>query len=234
MLPEKTAFAHLRDSDIVSVQVTVNKHDYSEVVYFTFEKDCPVGQFCSEEHHVYDCPAGAQCNSFRFGSRFDSYDLCPEGTYQPVPGQSHCKPCPSPFYCPNKDTRWQTPQPCMSGYLCYAASNGSMGFNACPEGYYCVNNERFLCSKGHYCPMATTKQIPCPVRTFNNMTGQPSCFDCPAGFICNRAALKKPVVCPRGWVCDRERLIMCPAGKWTPFRGVTDYYQCMPCPDGEV
>ena len=40
------------------------------------------------------------------------------------------------------------------------------------------------CSSGHYCPTGSGYEIPCEPGTYNNLTQQPSCNECPEGYQC--------------------------------------------------
>ena len=69
--------------------------------------------------------------------------ICENGTYQNEIGQSSCKECPAGYFCDN------TLAPVVLNYT-----------GLCPSGYYCPPGTRY------------DIEFPCPIGTFNNMTGK--------------------------------------------------------------
>ena len=84
--------------------------------------------------------------------------------------------CPVGHFCPIGS---DAPQRCANGT--FQDEETQALCDPCPEGYFCDNtldivildNTTTVCPVGHYCPVGTSfsNQFPCPVGTFNNLTG---------------------------------------------------------------
>lgn len=60
------------------------------------------------------------------------------------------------------------------------------------------------CPRGHFCPGGTSLPRPCPAGSYNNLTGQASCFPCPAGYYCPETVTTySGHPCPAGFYCPR-------------------------------
>lgn len=60
------------------------------------------------------------------------------------------------------------------------------------------------CPRGHFCPSGTSHPQPCPAGSYNNLTGQASCFPCPAGYSCpENISTYSERPCPAGFSCPR-------------------------------
>ena len=59
-----------------------------------------------------------------------------------------------------------------------------------------------VCPTGHYCPLGTAVPLPCAGGTYNFVTGQPSCQQCPAGYYCEQNTTDPTSgPCPSGHYC---------------------------------
>lgn len=66
------------------------------------------------------------------------------------------------------------------------------------------------CPQGHFCPRGTSVPQPCPAGSYNNLTGQASCFPCPAGYYCPEAITTySGHPCPSGFYCPRGECLDC-------------------------
>ena len=61
-----------------------------------------------------------------------------------------------------------------------------------------------VCTIGHSCPSGSSAPVPCAAGTYNNVTGQSSCPQCPAGYYCVAQT-------------DDYSLYPCPAGRFNPL-----------------
>ncbi|KAM7321322.1 hypothetical protein ACRRTK_019414 [Alexandromys fortis] len=95
------------------------------------------------------------------------------GSYNYLPGQVSCFPCPAGYYCPENITSY-------NGY-------------PCPAGFYCPRGTKhatqFPCPRGYYNPDPLTQSLD-------------SCLPCPPGHYCGQENLTKPSgACDAGWYC---------------------------------
>lgn len=74
----------------------------------------------------------------------DSPVRCENGTYQDQVTQSTCKVCPAGYFCDNT------------------------------VSIVVLDNSTTICPMGYYCPAGTryNNEFPCPIGTFNNLTGR--------------------------------------------------------------
>ena len=125
----------------------------------------------------------------------------------------------------------------------------------CPGGKYCYGGlqsetEAQNCAKGHYCPEATDRMIPCPVGTYNEAEEGPdidACKPCTAGFYCEEQTVTPTLKCEKGYYCPTNitdgvssRIIgsygkyqsPCPASTYTNVVGTEKKEDCIPCDVG--
>ncbi|KAF6119825.1 hypothetical protein HJG60_010211 [Phyllostomus discolor] len=93
------------------------------------------------------------------------------------------------------------------------------------------------CPQGHFCPRGTSLPQPCPAGSYNNLTGQASCFPCPAGYYCPEAITTySGHPCPSGFYCPRgtkyATQFPCPRGYYNPDPLTQSLDGCLPCPPG--
>lgn len=89
----------------------------------------------------------------------------------------------------------------------------------------------------HYCPEGTSVPLSCPSGTYNNLTGQWNCTECPAGFYCNENTTSYEIFpCPTGYYCPNgtkhANEYPCPKGTYRDtLMGQSDS-DCLPCTAG--
>ncbi len=130
--------------------------------------------------------------------------------------------CAAGFYCPAGST---TASPstffCVQGNKCPAGSAVQIPCDfseyqdvekqdsciQCPAASYCTATAKKDCMKGYYCEV-DNKQIPCPVGTYNDGTGESlvgGCTECPAGYSCEEVGQTdyKKTKCGAGYYCEK-------------------------------
>ncbi|XP_030258688.1 zonadhesin isoform X7 [Sparus aurata] len=167
------------------------------------------------------CPPGTYCVE---GS--GEPELCPAGTFSPVPGLSSeagCQPCAAGFYCRGAGLRAPT-GPCSQGYWC---PPGQTVATALP------------CPLGHFCSEGSAAPEPCPSGTYQDREKQAACSVCEAGYYCDmrlaNASLLRP--CPKGHYCPAGTALPnqhpCPRGSFNPRQHAHSLTDCMHCPAGQ-
>ena len=142
---------------------------------------------------------------------------CPAGTFNPEVNGSSISSC----------------LPCTAGHYCLEMSINPTGY--CEKGYYCPTNITNGVSDliiGSYGP----KQIPCPPKTFRNITGARNtndCFPCPESYYCRQGS-ETPEVCPRGYYCPPEvsEPQPCPIGTYGERAKLSALQECTNCTKG--
>ena len=223
---------------------------------------CPRALATSPEDSgaLYLCPEGHFCPEGTGGNDTSDPDIprCPAGTYLDEVGKSRvedCKECEQGKYC---DAGVGAGVACRDGY--YSDDYGVTSINdciKCPAGYKCPGDPNDLeapvlepeacgkgkhsaskatecqdCPKGHYCDLNTTTTEAmtyfkvCPEGTFCDVNTDfiPDLVNsyCPLGYWCAKGDVKAtggdPQPCPRGTYGTRT--------------GLTNKYECEPCPAG--
>ena len=121
---------------------------------------------------------------------------CPTGTFNALThakSVSDCQNCTAGYFCNGTGLSNPTGE-CDAGYFCEFGS--SMKNPSITQAGY------GLCPAGYYCPKGTAKPLKCAPGTYNNITGQASCFICPAGFFC--WGHEKYTDCPKGYFCPEK------------------------------
>ena len=124
-------------------------------------------------------------------------------------GQSVADPlatqCPAGYYCKvdADGVGAISPRMCPPGQFTQGPRQSSC--ISCPAAYYCGEvGAQTLCAAGHYCPGSDAK-VACPLGTFGAATGHSApedCAACPAGYVCNKAAVTvAQVPCRAGYSC---------------------------------
>ena len=195
---------------------------------------CTRGSFCPAPGRSApkQCVAGMVCSlqGLAFPDR-----LCPPGHFCP-PGVQTSNPesqlhlerplaCPENTWCAagvatniSEVGNFRTPQPCLSGFVCFRGSASPQGSGPCPTGYYCPPNSLpIACTYANYCPgVGNIFPSQCTPGFYNDRRGRNACIECPIGHICPLAGLKHPAICPAGSVCNVPGLKvpagLCPAG----------------------
>jgi hypothetical protein len=122
----------------------------------------------------------------------------------------------------------------------------------CTAGSYCLEKSeapKAVCDKGFYCPTNITngvstltigsygpKQIPCPPKTFRNMTAGRTvgdCYPCPVTSYCPQGS-EIPKPCPRGYYCppDVSEPQPCPIGTYANRTELGALEECTNCTKG--
>lgn len=185
---------------------------------------CLAGYYCSnrsQEANPVECPAGSYCPTHSYMPI-----LCPAGTYNPhsqATNISSCLACDPGKYC-NDTGLASVSGDCDPGFYCKLKS----AVSAPRDG-----STGDICPPGSYCPLGSANHIHCPNGTYTNHSGSAACYECPAGFYCDRRDRADP--CPTGHYCtsgtgaDPEP---CPAGTYNPTVGLQHRNDCLPCKGG--
>nr|KAF6427833.1 hypothetical protein HJG63_008321 [Rousettus aegyptiacus] len=219
---------------------------------------CPVGS--SSPHGPRPaCPAGTFSRTSNL-SGLSQCETCPAGlACPPGTGGPNGPPtaCPAGHYCP-PGTQWPTQfqcppgtwsdrtglitgeecTPCPRGWFCVGGAQVPSG--TCEAGHYCPqghSEQGGPCPRGHFCPGGTSLPRPCPAGSYNNLTGQASCFPCPAGYYCPETVTTySGHPCPAGFYCPRGTKLAtqfpCPRGYYNPDQLIQSLDGCLPCPPG--
>jgi hypothetical protein len=120
---------------------------------------------------------------------------CPAGTFSPA-GSQECFECQAGFKCSNTNT----------GSTTYEST-------AC-SGDNCQTISLFAyqlmetCDPGYYCPSGKLEQIPCPIGTYNDLSGQSdvsACLDADPGYYTDVEASTQAMMlaneCSAGYKC---------------------------------
>lgn len=143
------------------------------------------------------------------------------------------------FFCYFSDFSLQ----CADGYL--TQGDGKLCV-VCPLGSVCINNEAKLCATGHFCPLATLFQIPCPIGTFSPTGGASSnstCLSCPcaggcpssglsAPFSCSPTTSPTPSITPSPTLSPSPTPLVCSSGKYCDSTGSRSCYPPEACAGG--
>ena len=189
--------------------------------------ECPSGFFCLVETvHPQLCPPGFFCPN---GSGID-YISCPRGTFNPhfgLSSEEQCTPCTGGHFC-GFENATEVSGACSAGYFCEGGVD-----TPTPTGAH--RGSGGICPIAHFCPQQASVPNSCETGTYQDLTGQSACFDCPAGYFCpanSSAFLNTP--CPPGYYCpsgtQHDTQFPCPAGSYNPSNGSSDYQDCIPCP----
>ena len=162
---------------------------------------CAAGYYCkngsdtatpSGGHKGYAgiCPLGNYCPS----GNSTAPVACPLGTFNNAThGKSiaDCLPCLKGYFCDKRGLSWPTGQ-CQPGYYC----NGG----AIVSNPSVVTNTGGPCAAGTYCKTGTSTPFNCPAGTYNSLTKQDTCLECPPGYYCVVASTNY-TECPKGYYC---------------------------------
>ena len=93
------------------------------------------------------------------------------------------------------------------------------------------------CPVSRYCPEGTSFPLGCPSGTYNNLTGQWNCTECPAGFYCNENTTSyETFPCPTGYYCPNgtrhANEYPCPKGTYRDTMMGQSVSDCLPCTAG--
>ncbi|RUS80256.1 hypothetical protein EGW08_011985, partial [Elysia chlorotica] len=228
---------------------------------------CPRGHYCPEgSTYGTPCPIGYYLDTQR-NSRLTNCKICTPGQYCGADGlETPDGACDPGYYCPAGSTSatpanttcseghfcvggQSAPETCPSGY--YQKLPGQAQCDQCPAGFYCnatfgpvVTYDPYVCPEGFFCPNGTqyAEEHPCPVSTFNNITGltnELDCQECVGGMACDQVGLTYPLrPCSPGYYCRNSAMTTtptqganadeCPAGSYCPEQTA----EPIPCPQG--
>ncbi len=104
------------------------------------------------------------------------------------------------FYCDTVGAEEPT-APCGAGHFCTLGTD-----TATPDGSSNLGTGG-LCPTGFYCPVGTAVPLPCAAGTYNFVTGQATCAQCPAGYHCGQNTTDPTSdPCPPGHFCPPGQL----------------------------
>lgn len=91
---------------------------------------------------------------------------------------------------------------------------------------------------GRYCPEGTSYPLECPAGTYNNLTGQAECWECPAGYFCpDNITTYENYPCPEGYYCPNGTRFSseypCPTGHYRNASLGQSVDDCYLCPGGQ-
>ncbi|CAM9294549.1 unnamed protein product, partial [Choristocarpus tenellus] len=200
---------------------------------------CPAGQYCMDGNVTSECRAGYFCktgadsptpNSEYANVSYTLYELFWEGL--------DAGPCPPGHYCP---AGIEDPVQCANATVRVELLGTSADdCGACAAGYVCYPGEAVPdeCSRGYYCPQGEDP-VPCPIGTYNSITGQDDqddCLSCPAGYYCFEEGTSDytQYPCPAGSFCliREDEPVPCPAGTFRSETGASAISSCEPCIGG--
>ncbi len=222
---------------------------------------CSVGYYCtSGSTAAVNCPKGKYCHRSMLGTAGTN---CLAGYYcddfkltQPNPDG---KTCTRGYYCPAGSI---SPTACGVGTYnnklgaddstdCLACPLGKIcdetalvePKDTCPATKYCSNgNTKLDCTQGHYCPAGYDYQIKCQPGSYQDLTAQATCKDCPEGYYCDGDLSSNsyaPLKCPPGYYCPAKtshyHLYPCPVGRLglttATAYGLKTVGECTSCPE---
>ena len=168
----------------------------------TVATNCPKNSFTNPPNTTMCeiCPAGYKMIR---GTTATNCSKCDAGKFQNVPGSETCKDCPEGFYQNVKGIPYCIG--CVPGQ--YQDQRGNESCMKCASGRkfnanidvgisasYCE-----ACAKGQYQPKnGSTFCLPCLTGTFQNVSGSPSCNDCPIGFSNGGTEKESCTLCKEG------------------------------------
>ena len=190
---------------------------------------CPAGYYCVDSVSVSQCDAGFYCP---MGTGYEQQP-CPRGTYNPTTGadsQSDCLPCDPGRYCDAPGISAPTGN-CNEGFYCQSGVNIQT-----PSGGHLGDGA--VCPPGSFCPEASFQPTPCQQGTYNNLTTQSSCLDCPQGYYCPSNTSDYSIYpCMIGHYCPTSTEYFdqhpCPEGTYNNRTHATSTDDCLMCPPGK-
>lgn len=157
-----------------------------DVAYLYTAIPLPLRSVCLDRQ----CPPGHACP---YGAVEPT--ICAPGTYQPLPFQASCEPCPAGKH--------------------YILKSGVS------KRALCFGTDVFILL-GFYCLEGSSAPLPCPAGTWSMIEGLSSrldCAPCPPGFYCNVSGLTRPSgLCFAGHLHrDQKFPLVCSSGIKTCF-----------------
>jgi len=154
---------------------------------------CDKGFYCpAGEASPQLCPAGFSC-----GGASEFYAKCQNGTYCP-PGSPNPIPCPGGTFGSGNTRNYDKESGCIGcGRGMYSTEYSDGNCFDCTPGYVCLgetstatptierDHKGYECPKGHYCPAASYKEVPCGKGAYSKRLGgtsTASCVRCKVGW----------------------------------------------------
>lgn len=164
---------------------------------------------------------------------------CPRGSYCPAGSTTFTKCAIGTF---NEKLGTSTVSDCLAcpdGKICDELGLVSPK-DTCPATKYCTGSTQNDCTQGNYCPLGYDFQIACQPGTYQNLTAQATCTDCPAGYYCDDTLATnsyQPRKCRPGYYCPAKTAhygrYPCPSGKLGvdtgTAAGLTSLNECTAC-----
>jgi hypothetical protein len=154
---------------------------------------CPAGAYCPATAAApIPCPAGFYCER---GTEY--FAKCVNGTFCPT-GSAYPQPCPGGTFGsgnPRNEDEASGCSPCGRGS--FSTSESNTACLDCRPGFVCLGktnsatptsrilNRGYRCPKGHYCPLSSYRELPCPAGTYAKLEGTTSlsgCLRCKVGW----------------------------------------------------
>ena len=224
--------------------------EYQDTPGSTGCKPCTDGKYCDRYglNKEMNCPGGYWCDATQDSGKAN---MCEPGYYCPENSKEQIK-CKRGHYCADYGLHDVTGK-CEGGYICRSGSKVPNPVDV-TQGH--------ICRPGFYCPEGATKDIACPIGTYNPYEGASKlsdCLLCPEGRMCKTEGLPTPRApedfCPEGYYCETvfgdvegtiilekkpcDKGFRCPAGVSKPILCLPGSYQdkeqqsdCKTCPAG--
>ena len=228
---------------------------YTNISGSVFCELCEEGFFCipatvnNPTENRFLCPAGYYCPE-QTGT---NWRPCPHGTYSNHIGlskASQCLPCSAGMYC-NVLAATSPTDFCSAGFFCTSGvvtpepqDEASCSTNMMMSSGYPIVDESDVtdfpviggvCSVGHFCKEGSSTPSPCPAGTYNDITQQSNCTECPSGYFCLLGSITYlDTPCPVGHYCPTRTLqpIACPRGTFNNLTHAFNESHCLPCTPG--
>jgi hypothetical protein len=141
----------------------------------TVPGECPIGHYCpartsSVTNEAIECPAGTYGDRVNLGS------------------VEECVPCEPGKFCTAGQTSRGASTDCDETFFCPIGSSAGNGYS---NDYEFGVNVAGLCPAGYTCPAGTTAPVPCPVGTYQPLSGQTDCDDCLGGYYCDELGMSE-------------------------------------------
>ena len=141
---------------------------------------------------------------------------------------SSCFSCTPGMYCDRNGLVNETGF-CDAGFVCTGGANIPRPISSLYGGS--------VCPVASYCPIGSASALSCLAGSYNDLTQQSSCFDCPAGYYClGNSVHYNFTVCPVGYYCPigtpTATTYACPVGKFGNVTMLKSILDCLPCPKG--
>ena len=204
---------------------------------------CPSGSYCpAGSASATACPVGHYCPA---GTKYSTEYPCPKGTFNGAASGTSitsCQACTAGKYCPGGTS---TPFDCPPGSYCILGTGDPLQ-SLCPGGTFSgdtalsASSQCSACTAGHYCPVGSIQEIPCPPGTINPNTNKQYISDCLLPAAGTQATTwgnpnSAGSACKAGHYCPVGSFgspFPCPAGTFTDATDKTQSSDCTTCTAG--